>query len=45
VEELLPNGPNMGNIPKSNMLMGYFIPYEKNNPIAFFLLWDFSWDS
>jgi hypothetical protein len=34
--EFLPNGPNGGNIPKSNMLVGYFLPYGKNNPIGFF---------
>jgi hypothetical protein len=36
VGEFLPNGPNWGNIPKSNMLVGFFLPYEKNNPIEFF---------
>jgi hypothetical protein len=39
VGEFLPNG---GNIPKSNMLVLYFLPYGKNNHIGFFLPWDFS---
>jgi hypothetical protein len=42
VGELLRNG---GNIPKSKMLVGFFLPYGKDNPIGFFLPWDFSWDS
>jgi hypothetical protein len=33
-----------GNIPKSKMLVGFFFLW-KNNPIGFFLQWDFSWDS
>jgi hypothetical protein len=45
VGEFLPPGPNGENIPKSNMLVGYFFPYGINNPIGFFLPWDFSWDS
>jgi hypothetical protein len=24
---------------------GMFSPYRKNNPVGYFLLWDFSWDS
>jgi hypothetical protein len=40
-----PNGPNGRNIPKSNMLVEYFLPYGKNNPIGFYFPWDFSWDS
>jgi hypothetical protein len=37
--------PKWGNIPKSKMLVGFFLPMGKNNPIGFFLPWDFSWDS
>ena len=45
VREFLPYEPYGGNIPKSNMLVGFFLPYGKNNPTGFFLPWDFSWDS
>jgi hypothetical protein len=41
VGKFLPNGTNGGNIPKSNMLMGYFLPYGKKShrifsPVGFF---------
>jgi hypothetical protein len=43
--EFLQNGHNGENILKSNLCLMDFSSYGKNNPVGFFLPWDFSWDS
>jgi hypothetical protein len=39
------NFSQMGEIFPNLKCLWDFSPYGKNNPIGFFLPWDFSWDS